>query len=153
MVIIPPSNFRISERDPYMVLRFKWNFFGGTYAQHDSFVRILRKEISFSLWQGSVLPWKRTRARWALATLRNYDGDGKENAKKAICLMSKTTTLHVHRIFLCISSLSLHNYNVKWPNFKFTWERERQGDEFYHLCLNSGAVPSLQLQTKFPSFK
>ena len=30
-------------------------------------------------------------------------------------------------------SLPLHNYDVKWPNFKFTWERERQGDEFYHL--------------------
>ena len=42
---------------------------------------------------------------------------------------------------------------IKWPNFKFTWERERRGDEFYHLCLNSGAVPSLQLQPKFPSSK
>ena len=38
-------------------------------------------------------------------------------------------------------------------NFKSTWERERQGDKFYHLCQNSGKVPSLQLQTKFPSFK
>ena len=82
-----------------MVLRFKWNFFGGTYAQHDLFLRILRKEIKFSLWQDSVLPWKRTRTRWALATLRNYDGDGKENVKKALGLMSKTTTLHVHHAF------------------------------------------------------
>ena len=63
-------------------------------------------------------------------TLRNYDGDGKENVKKAIGLMSKTTTLHVHHTFLYISFLSLHNYDVKWPNFKFTWERERQGDKF-----------------------
>ena len=30
------------------------------------------------------------------------------------------------------------------------WKRERQGDKFYHLCQNSGAVPSLQLQPKFP---
>ena len=67
--------------------------------------------------------------------------------------MSKTTTLHVRHAFLYISLLSLHNYDVKWPNFKFTWERERQGDKFYHLCLNSGAVPSRQLQPKFPSFK
>ena len=51
--------------------------------------------------------------------------------------MSKTTTLHVHHAFLYISLPSLHNYDVKWPNFKFTWERERQGDKFYHLCLNS----------------
>jgi len=61
--------------------------------------------------------------------------------------MSKTTTLHVNHALL-----SLHNYDVKWPNLKFTWERERQGDKFYHLCLNSGAVSSLQLQPKFPSF-
>ena len=76
------------------------------------------------------------------------------NVKKTIGLMSKTTTLHVHHPFLYVSLQSLHNYDVKWPNFKFTWERERQGDKFYHLCLNSGAVdPSLQLQTKFSSFK
>ena len=63
--------------------------------------------------------------------------------------MSKTTTLHVY-----ISQPSLHNCDVKWPNqLKFTWERERQGDKFYHLCLNAGALPSLQLQPKFPSFK
>ena len=67
--------------------------------------------------------------------------------------MSKRTTLHVHHAFLYISLLSLHNYDVKWPNFKFTWERERQGDKFCHLCLHSGAVSSLQLQPKFPSFK
>ena len=43
--------------------------------------------------------------------------------------------------------------DVKWPNFKFTWERERQGDKFYHLCPNLSAFPSLQLQPKSPSFK
>ena len=48
-----------------------------------------------------------------LGTLRNYDGDGKENVKKAMGLMSRTTTLHVHRAFLYISLLSLHNYDVK----------------------------------------
>ena len=30
-----------------------------------------------------------------------------------------------------ISLLSFHNYDVKLPNIKFTWERERQGDKFY----------------------
>ena len=41
-----------------------------------------------------------------------------------------------------------------WPNFKFTWERERQGDKFYYVGLNLGAVPTLQLQLKkIPSFK
>ena len=55
-------------------------------------------------------------------TLRNHDGDGNENARKATGLMSKTTILHVHRAFLYISLPSLHNYDVKWQNFKFTWE-------------------------------
>ena len=44
-----------------------------------------------------------------IETLRNYDDDG-----KAIGLMSKTTTLHVHDAFLYISLLFLHNYDVKW---------------------------------------
>ena len=48
-----------------------------------------------------------------LGTLRNCDGDGKQDVKKAIGLMSKTTTLHVHHDFLYISLLSLHNYDVK----------------------------------------
>ena len=65
----------------------------------------------------------------------------------------KKTTAHVHHAFFYVSLLSLHNYDVKWSNFNFTWERERQGDLFYYLCPNSGAVPYLQLQPKFPSFK
>ena len=48
-----------------------------------------------------------------VGTLRNYDGDGNGNVKKAIGLMSKTTTLHVHHAFLYISLQSLHNYDVK----------------------------------------
>ena len=60
-------------------------------------------------------------------TSRNYVGDGKENVKKAIGLMSKTTILHVHHAFLYISLLSLHNYDVKWSNSKFTRKRKRQG--------------------------
>ena len=66
-------------------------------------------------------------------TLRQYNGDGNGSVKKAVNLISKRTTLHVHHAFLYISFPSLHNYNVKWPNFELTWERERQGDKFYHL--------------------
>ena len=47
-----------------------------------------------------------------LGTLRNDYGDGNRNVKKAIGLMSKTTTLHVHHAFLYISLPSLHNYDV-----------------------------------------
>ena len=60
------------------------------------------------------------RASNILGTLRNYDGDGNRNVKKATGLMSKTATLHKHHIFLYISLQSLHNSGVKWPNFMFT---------------------------------
>ena len=52
-----------------------------------------------------------------LGTLRSDVGDGKGNATKAIGLISKTTIFHVHRAFLYISLPSLHNYDVKMPNF------------------------------------
>ena len=66
----------------------------------------------------SLLPWacvarKRRCFNSPIGTLRNYDGNDKENIKKAIGLMSKTTTLQVHHAFLYISLLSLHNYDVK----------------------------------------
>ena len=67
--------------------------------------------------------------------------------------MSKTAGLLVRQAFFYIPLPSLHNYNMKWPNFKFTWERQRQADKFYHLCLNLGTVPFLHLQPKFPLFK
>ena len=47
-----------------------------------------------------------------IGTFRDCDGNGKENVNKAIGLMSKTTTLHVHHPFV-ISLLSLLNYDVR----------------------------------------
>ena len=76
-----------------------------------------------------------------------------QEPQKTIGLMSKTKTVHVHRAFLYIALPSLHNYDVKWPNFKFTWEREWHDDKFYHLCPHFSAFPSLQLQLKSPSYK
>ena len=68
------------------------------------------------------------------------------HVQKAIGLMSKTATLHMRHAFLYISLPPLHNYDVKWLKFRSTWERRRQGDKFYNPCLDSGEVPSLQLQ-------
>ena len=48
----------------------------------------------------------------SIRTLRNYDGDGNGNVKKAIGLKNKTNILHVHRAFLYISLPSLHNKDV-----------------------------------------
>ena len=49
--------------------------------------------------------------------------------------------LHVHHTFLYISLPSLHNWNVKGPNFELTWERERQGDKFHFLYLKRTRSP------------
>ena len=46
------------------------------------------------------------------------DGDGNEDVKKAIDLLRKTTTFHVHHAFLYISLPSLYDYDVKMPNCK-----------------------------------
>ena len=39
---------------------------------------------------------------------------------------SKTTTLHVHHAFLYISLPSVHDYDVKMPNFTLCGEREHK---------------------------
>ena len=54
-----------------------------------------------------------------LGTLRSDDGGSNGNVKKAIGLLTKTTTLHVHHAFLYVSLQSLHDYDVKMANFTF----------------------------------
>ena len=46
--------------------------------------------------------------------ISNDDGNATRTAK-----IGKTTILHVHHAFLYISFLSLHDYDVKMPNFTF----------------------------------
>ena len=53
------------------------------------------------------------------------DGDGNQDVKKAIGLLRKTTTLHVHHAFLYISLPSLHDYDVKMSNYKFYGGRKQ----------------------------
>ena len=60
-----------------------------------------------------------------LGSFSNDDGDGNQNVKKAIGLLSKTTTLHVHHAFWFISLPSLHDYDVKMPNCKFYGGRKQ----------------------------
>ena len=69
-------------------------------------------------------------------SLSNDDDDGNENGKKAIGLISKTRTLHVHHAFLYISLPSLHYYN-KVPNFTFCRTHD---NNFLFLFLNSDTV-------------
>ena len=60
----------------------------------------------------------------------NDDGDGNEDVKKAIGLLSKTTTLHVNHTFSYISSPSLHDCDVKMPNFTFYGGRKLAAANF-----------------------
>ena len=54
-------------------------------------------------------------ARW----MRSDDGDGNEYVKKAVVLITKTTTLRLHHAFLYMSWPSLHDYDVKMSDFTF----------------------------------
>ena len=69
-----------------------------------------------------------------LGTLRydDGDGDGDENVKKAIGLISKKTILHVHRSFLYITLPSLYDYYVKMPNFTLYRGRTQATTKFPH---------------------
>ena len=64
-----------------------------------------------------------------LGSLSNDDMDGIE--KKAVGLISKTTTLHMHHAFLYISVPSLPDYNVKVPEFTFCRGREHKTTTFF----------------------
>ena len=61
----------------------------------------------------------------SVGSFSNDDGDGNENVKKAIGLLSKTTSLHVHHAFLYISLPLLHDYDLKMPSFTFYGGRKQ----------------------------
>ena len=65
-----------------------------------------------------------------LVSFSNDDGDFSENVKKAIGLISKTTTLHAQHTFLYISMPSLHDYGWKMPNFTFYGGRKQGKTNF-----------------------
>ena len=67
----------------------------------------------------------------SVASFSNDDGDSNENVKKAIGLLSKTTSLHVHHAFLYISLPLLHDYDVKMPSFTFYGGRKQATTKFF----------------------
>ena len=55
-----------------------------------------------------------------------------------------------HHAFLYIFSLSLHDYDVKMPNFAFLGERiKTSDDEFFFLFLNLSAVRTKSAPEEF----
>ena len=73
-----------------------------------------------------------------IGSFSNDDGDGNENIKTAIGLLSKTS-LHVLHAFLYISLLLLLDFDVKVPNFTFYGGRTSD-DQIFFLVLNLSAV-------------
>ena len=66
----------------------------------------------------------------SVGSFSNDDGGGNENVKKAIGLLSKTTSLHVHDAFLYISLPLLYDYDVKMPSFTFYGGRKQATTNF-----------------------
>ena len=60
----------------------------------------------------------------------NDDGDGNENVQKAIVLLSKTTSLHVHHAFLYIFLPLPHDCDVKMSSFTFYGGRKQVTTNF-----------------------
>ena len=67
-----------------------------------------------------------------IGRLSNDDGDGKENGKKAKGLdWQNNNFARDITLFLYISLPSLHDYNVKLPNFTFCRGREQTTTTFF----------------------
>ena len=66
----------------------------------------------------------------SVGSFSNDIGDGNENVKNAIRLLSKTTSLHGHHAFLYISFPLLHDYEVKMPSFTFYGGRKQATTNF-----------------------
>ena len=75
--------------------------------------------------------------------LRTNDGERNKNVKKAIGLIIKTSTFHVHCAFLLIlyiSLASLHDYEVRMPNFTFYIGSTQATTKFPFSFLNLNMV-------------
>ena len=76
----------------------------------------------------------------AHVSLSKDDGDGNENGKKAIGSDCKTTNLHVHHAFLCISLPSLHDYDLKFPIFTFYEGREHKTTTLFFFKFEAARI-------------
>ena len=87
-----------------------------------------------------------------IGSFSNDDRDVNKNGKKAIGLLSKTTTLHMHHVFLYISLQSLHDYDVKMPNSRFVEDVNKRSWIFLSLFKLEYSPLRSQLKGNSPSF-
>ena len=84
-------------------------------------------------------------------TLRSNDTDT-TGTSKTICLISKTTTSHLHHTFLYISFLFLQDYDVKMPYFVFYGGHKQELMKFYCIFWTWIWSLEIQLQEGLPTF-
>ena len=84
---------------------------------------------------------------YLLGSLRNDDGHGNENVKRAIRLLRKSTTLHVHQAFLYIFSRHCTTH-VKCLILRFM-EDVNKRQRIFFLSHNLRAVPNQSSAGKF----
>ena len=76
-----------------------------------------------------------------LGSFSNDDGDGNENVKKGIDLLSKTITLHAHHAFLYISLPLAGRQRRENAYFHVLWRMQTNHDEFFFLSLTFSGIP------------
>ena len=87
-----------------------------------------------------------------IGSLSNDVGDGNENGKKILGSDKKTTTLHVQHACSYLSLPSLHDCDVKLPNFSFcAWRTWTQDNDFLLFWTRIQSF-RIQLQKNSPTF-
>ena len=84
-----------------------------------------------------------------IGSLRNDHGDSNENGDKAIGLDKQTNNFARASRFLYISLPSLHDYDVKMPNFTSLSRTGTQDNDFLFLFLNFDTVFQNSTPEKF----
>ena len=98
----------------------------------------------------TIRPPKRPMVQfYSTGSLSKHDSDNNENVKIAIGLDWQNNNLYGHHAFSHISMPSLHDYNVKVPNFRFYRGPVTQDNNFLFLYLNFDTVLQNSTPKKF----
>ena len=88
-----------------------------------------------------------------IGSLSNYDGDVNEDGKKAIGLDRQNNNLQVHDSFWYFCFPSLHDNNVRVPNFTFCRGREHKTTTFVFFSWTLIQSFRIQLQKNLHTFE
>ena len=84
--------------------------------------------------------------------LRSNEATATRTSKRAIGLINKTTSLHVHHAFFYISLPFLHDYDMKMPNFAFYGGRKQATTKVYFSFWIWMQFTGIQFQDGSPTF-